>query len=256
MRTVRWSILFLACAFSVTAQQAPLEGPERQAVLRQLDASYYHPDNLASIECNVGLDFSSVIAALGGNADAAKSLSGISIKVKAARGEITKLEVSWPPDTKLNKEQMQQSLQQMVGGFFQMYWSVFAASIVTPPADAVSIEPRAGGGYTMHQRSNNMDTLASLDQDFLPNQLELHSAVMNGTMDFHFSASENPQPGDLRRITGLDVSQQVASSSMQIKIDLDYQRVDGLAIPHRVSMGLGRGMTVGMELTGCSVSRR
>jgi len=81
----------------------------------------------------------------------------------------------------------------------------------------------------------------------------LDSPAMNGTIDLHYVSSPKPVPGDLRRISSMDASEQIGNSTMNVTLSLDYQAVDGLYIPSHVSYNIGGAYSLSMDFSGCSV---
>ena len=75
---------------------------------------------------------------------------------------------------------------------------------------------------------------------------------MNGTIEPHYTSSPQPTPGDLRRISKMDVTEQIGTSTINTNLTLDYQEVNGFNIPKHVSFDLVGAYSLSFDFTGCS----
>jgi len=154
-----------------------------------------------------------------------------------------------------NKEQFEDGLKQMLGGFYQMYWNLVASSPIDNAAEITKIEPLPDGGAKVYSSSQNINVVIITDKERTPTHYTLDSPAMNGTIDLRFISSPKPTPGDLRRISSMDLTEQIGNSTMNVKLSLDYQAVGGFYIPRHVSYNLGGAYSLSMDFSGCSVSK-
>lgn len=121
--------------------------------------------------------------------------------------------------------------------------------------DTVRAERRDGGGYLLHFSAAGTNTSEEVGNDLVPIKLNVTSVAMNAEMTPHFSPSPSPVAGDLRRLTGLDVTTQIGSSTTNAGFTIEYQTIGGYHIPQRFSINVGGAYAVPVELIGCSVSK-
>ncbi len=231
---------------------------DRAKLFSDIDASYYHADDLVGLDCAVALDFASVLKQMGRqDTDAAmKVLSGVTIKVHAVRGESTGIDIAGFDRDFPGRESIESGFRQMFAGFFQMYWSL--AGPFVPPGESAKfqIEARAAGGHVFHANANGVGMTLAVDRDNVPAKALVNTAAMKVEMELRFAPPEDPKPGDLRRLSSLDFSQHVGTTNMNGRIGMDYQTVAGFHVPRQVSMGIGGSVTISAEFTGCSVTRK
>ena len=76
---------------------------------------------------------------------------------------------------------------------------------------------------------------------------------MSGTIDAHYLPSPHPVPGDLRRISGIDVDEHIGASTRKVSRHLDYQPLDTYFVPRNVSFDVIGAYTMAMNYSGCTV---
>jgi hypothetical protein len=219
--------------------------------------SYYHPDDLSALDCAVSIDWSAFFNALKLNvpADRLKAIQSVKIRVKGDRDKLPEFTFDWAGASLDTKQQVESSIQQMISGFYQMYWPMIASFPVKNPAEIKRIEPLANGGATAYIPSPNANLILTVDKDHLPIHYSFDSTAMKGTMNAEYTPSPNPMPGDLRRLTKSNVSEQIGTSAMNVNIDLDYQTIGGFNVPQHVTFGIPGAYSISMEFTSCSVSK-
>ncbi|HSR07484.1 MAG TPA: hypothetical protein VLM42_10055 [Bryobacteraceae bacterium] len=136
-----------------------------------------------------------------------------------------------------------------------MYWPFLGSSIVGGKKENLRIETRTGGGYVWHDGSQAMNMTLEIDQDNVPGKLSVDTPSMKATMEFHFAPPQDPKPGDLRRLTFLDFTEQVGTTSINGRLSLDYQDVGGFNVPRHLSLGIGGAYAVPVEFINCSLSK-
>jgi hypothetical protein len=245
----------LLIALSLSAQKPPIDMAK---LLSDIDASYYHADDLVGLDCGVALDFGSVLKQMGQQDPSAamKVLSAVTIKVHAVRGENTKIDIAGFDQAFPGRESIESGFRQMFAGFFQMYWSLAGPFVPADESAKFQVEARAKGGHILRANTNGTGMTLEIDGDNVPAKAMVDTAAMKVGMEMRFAPPKDPKPGDLRRLSSIDFSQHVGTTDMNGRIAMDYQTVDGIHIPRQVSMGIGGALTVSAEFTGCSVTRK
>ena len=226
-------------------------------ILAGISASHYHPDDLSSMDCGAVLDWGSVMKQLKQTApeDRMKVLDGMSVEVHAQRNKPAVVTVAWPKGEPKDKETIEQGARQMLAGYFQMYWPVFASAMKPSQADSVHIDARSDGGYTVHNATNSAESGFEVDRDLVPTNVFIKTPAMNVRSALTFTPSPNPVPGDLRWLTRMEANISIGTNTSSGTFDIDYQTVAGFHIPKHIAIGIGGAYTVPIELIGCSVSR-
>lgn len=219
-------------------------------------ASYYHPDNLTLIDCDLLVDWTAFYHSVKVDVDPdrLRSLQGLKIHSRAVRGRPLELHFDWTNGTIATQEQIESGMKQMVGGFYQMYWPMIAGPIVGPGDKLEQIESLPGGGEKTSTKSSGMNISMALDPNGAPTHYEFEGGAMAGKTDVTYMASPNPAPGDLRRIASMKIDEHIGTSTFNIDLKLDYQNVSGFSIPNRVSFGLIGAYTIDLQFSGCSAS--
>jgi hypothetical protein len=219
--------------------------------------SFYHPDEMSGLDCNISVDWPAFFSALKLNlaADRLKAIENLKIRTQAARGKKPDITFEWAGGALDNREQFEDGLKQTLGGFYQVYWSMVASSPISNAAELAKIEPMPNGELKVYTSSQNANLAITTDKERAPTHYRLDSPAMNGTIDLRYAASPKPVPGDLRRISSMDLSEQIGNSTMNVSLSLDYQAVDGFYIPRHVSYNIGGAYSMSMDFSGCSVSR-
>jgi hypothetical protein len=240
---------------SETRRQAETPPNDPALVAAAIRGSYYHPDAMAGLDCTISVDWPTFFSALKLNlaADRLKAIQNLKIRSHATRGKSPKITFEWTGGALDNKEQFEDGLKQTLGGFYQMYWNIVASSPISNASEIAKIEPLPDGGAKVYSSSQNINLVISTDKEKTPMHYTLDSPAMNGTIDLHYVSSPKPVPGDLRRISSMDASEQIGNSTMNVTLSLDYQAVDGLYIPSHVSYNIGGAYSLSMDFSGCSV---
>jgi hypothetical protein len=259
----------LAVPVSVTAQQAaassagtgkiPVKGLPVDAIkiVTAMKDSYYRPDDLSGLSCTVSVDWGSFFTATKQtpSADRLKTLQGVKIHSEAVRGQKTEVTFDWAGGTLDTKDQVEGGIKQMVSGFYEMYWPMMATFPIGNASEIKEIVPQADGGTLLSLPTEAMKVSFKVDKDNVPTNFSFDSAMMKGSADLSYQPSPNPIPGDLRRISGLKVSEVIGTSNINVDIGVDYQTVGGFHIPKHLNFGLGT-ISIGMDFSDCSVSKK
>lgn len=242
------------------AQQAGSAEPtatslDHAAMAAAIRGSYYHPDEMSTLSCNVSADLTALFASMKLNvpAERLKAIQGLNIRSQSVRGKSPVLAFKWTAGDLNDKEKLEDGLRQMLDGFDQIYWSLIASPPIDGAAEITKIEPHANGGAEVYSSSPNAKVVISVDKENIPTHYVLDIPGMNGTVDVGYTPSANPVPGDLRRITTLTTSERMGTSIINLKLDLDYQVVNGFYVPKHVMYDLGT-YSLSMQLSDCSAS--
>jgi hypothetical protein len=241
-------------ATKLTAGTLPGDPAKEAAAIRD---SYYHPDGMSGLDCDISIDwpafFSSMKAEIA--ADRLKTIQGLKVRAHAKRGKLTDLEFDWAAGPLDTKDQIENGLKQMVGGFYQMYWPMVASSPIASAADVSKVEPLPDGGAKVYTSSANTSVIMTVDKENTPTHYQMESPALNATFDAQYIPAAKPVPGDLRRISSLDVKELIGTSSINLGLALDYQAVEEFYVPRHISFNVSGAYSLTMELSGCTVTR-
>jgi hypothetical protein len=222
-------------------------------------ASYYHPDNLSALECNVSFDWSGVLHALSVDdlpPDRAKIIEGLKVRTRAMRNTAPEVTLNWsggdPPE---NKDRIETGIKQMISSFYQIYWQMMASPSLPVGASFAKVEPLEDGNVKSYVTQAVGSTEITIDKDRIPIHYSIENPAMNVIIDAHYTPSPKPVAGDLRRLTELDVSQQRGASTRNVEVILDYQAVDEVNVPQHVTFNVVGEFSIGMDFSGCSATK-
>lgn len=239
---------------AATAQNASYDKAKMAVAIRD---SYYHPDDLTSLDCAVSIDWAGFFSAMKLTlpADRMKVIEGLKIRSRAVRSKTPEFTFDWTTGPLDSSEQFVSGLKQMMGGFYQAYWPMIAGSPVKDATDISKVEPLPNGAAKVYSSAGDTKVVMTVDGESTPTHFTMESPAMNGTIDPHYVASPKPIPGDLRRISGLDVTEQIGTSTMSVKLTLDYQEVDGFYVPKHVAFDIAGAYSLPLEFSSCSASK-
>jgi hypothetical protein len=235
----------------------PLSPDQARALAAAVNATYYHPDGLAGLACAADIDWTSLSRSTTSPEAASrlKSLQGMTIQVHALRDQPAQVDVSWPQAAPANAASMENGVRQMLQGFFQSYWAMSAAPAIPPQAGSLTEQDRAQGGKVLHYAKDGVTMTEEIDRDDVPVKSTFENAMVKGSVDLHYSPSPHPKPGDLRRLTAIDISQQMGTSILNTNVTMDYQTVDGFDVPHHVVFVLPGSFSIPINFSNCSATK-
>jgi len=255
----------LGAQLSVATPQAPATAPSAAGTLPQdtgklaaaINGSYYRPDGISAIECDVAVDWAALFSALKQDAPPERlaALKGLKSHVTAARGKTPDFAFDWSSGTLGNKQQMEDGLKQTVSGFYQMYWPMFATPLFDSAESIGRVEAQPDGSAKVSSSGNGEHVVITIDQEARPTHWVLDGIAMKGTIDPHYTASSDPKPGDLNRISSMGVVQNIGTNKMSVELTVDYQPAGGFYIPKTVVFGITGAYAISMEFSGCSVTK-
>jgi hypothetical protein len=252
----RFAVFAIIIAVPVIAQQPSATTADALKLAADMRASYYHPDALRGLDCFVTLDFDNIFKQLGQpiSPEALRAANGVAIRTHAMRGQKPEVDLIWGQSASPARESLESAVRQLLGSVFGMYWTFIVSPLRPSPSDNIHVEAGTGGGHTFVD-NGNIRIRVEADRDNVPGRFQFETQVSKITLEAHYSPSPNPAPGDLRRMTSVDQSQQIGTSVTRVRLALDYQEVDGINIPHHVSYGVGGAFAVPVEFSGCSVTK-
>jgi hypothetical protein len=220
--------------------------------------SYYHPDNLSILECNVSFDWSGVMRALhidDVEPEQGKIIDGLKVRIRAARNAAAETTLNWSGGDPPNKDRIETGIRQLISSFYQIYWQMMASPSLPLNASFAKVEPLDDGSVKAHVIQSVGSTEITIDKDDIPIHYAVEYPSMNVLIDAHYTPSPKPVAGDLRRLTELDVSQQQGATSRKYEAILDYQPVGEFFVPQHVTFNVVGEFSVGMDFSGCSATK-
>jgi hypothetical protein len=258
------TLLFASAALGAFAQTssakraaASPDSPEAQAVqvARSIKASFYHPDQLAGLDCTVAVDWDASFKGQNVPPETLKVLKGLQIKAHSPRFAEAHLSFDWTDGRMDNAEQVTEGLKMSLGGFLDVvYWPVIASPPVPFSAEINRIEAGANGVMTIYSTHKGNSVITTIDRQGTPSRVVSDSEEKKTIYDFQFSPSPNPEPGDQQRLSGLDVREHMGDTDTHMQFEFDYQKLDSYYIPRHVHAVLVGSNVLDFELTGCTVS--
>jgi hypothetical protein len=222
-----------------------------------INSSYYHPDDLAQLNCDVSVNWDSMFKSLKLEvpADRLKIIQGLKLRSQAARGKAPEFAFDWTTGSVENKQQVEDGFKQMISGYYEMYWSSVAAPPVGKSDELKKLEPMPDGGTKAFFSNQNSSAIVTLDSEHTPTSVVSDTPIVKSSVNFHYKPSPKPVPGDLRRLADLDISAQMGTSTTNVTLGLDYQQVDGFNVPKHVSFNLVGAFSLEIEFSSCSIAK-
>lgn len=257
------TLLFASASLGASAQTshakrpAPPASPEDQAVqvARSIKASFYRPDPLQGLDCTIAVDWDASFKGQDVPLETMKVLKGLRIKAHSLRFSDAGLSLNWTAGRLDNEEQIIKGLKMSLGGFLDIvYWHVIASPPVPFSAEINRIEAGADGVTRVYSTHKGGSVVTTIDSHGTPSQVVSDSVERKTIYDFQFSPSPNPEPGDLRRLSGLDVREHSGDTDTHMQFVLDYQKLDSFYIPRHVHSTVVGSDVLDFELTECSVA--
>ena len=238
----------------IPARPLPIDQKKLAAAI---DDSFYHPDQLSAVKCAAVFDWSSFFTALKVKVPEERmhSIDGLQIHFTAVRGKRPDVKFNWVDGRPEGADQLEDGIQKIISGFYQMYWPLMAVNLVPDSSQLQRIEPQIDGTVKLFESDANNKVEIDLNKDSLPAHWAFESPGVNGTFDFEFADSPQKIPGDLRRISNLRVITHTGTNTMNVQIKLDYQSIDGFNIPQHIAYDIGGAYSIAVEFIGCSASK-
>ena len=236
-----------------TAATAPAGSKELAAKVK---ASFYHPDALPGLACTVTVDWSKMLSSMSTQVpdERIKALNALRIKVKALRNQQPDVTFSWensaPPE---GAEQMLSGMKRMIEGHFQTYWSILASSNTAEMVTEGKVTPQPDGGASVETSTGSIKVNMTVDKNGLPTRYAVEMGTTTATMEPHYANSPQPRPGDMRRVSELDVTQEIGANKMVVQENIDYQPVESYFVPQHLRVTVGGALTIPLEFSDCSV---
>lgn len=244
------------------SQAGPASGPpnkqlsaDAEKLAAKVLSSYYHPDKLPGLECDVTPDWQSFFASakLTVPPERLQQIEELKVHVRAVRDQNPEFNFNWTQARPANAGQIESGLRQMIDGFYQMYWPLFASPAIKYTAVISKIEPQPDGSTKVYESDPNAYVIMTVDKHGTPTHYTMQSPAMNGTVDPQYTPTPHPTHSDRRRITSVDATQQSGTSTTHVQVTVDYQPLDSYFVPKHVTYGLVGAYRMSMDFTGCSV---
>lgn len=233
---------------------ATLSARAEKLTAKVLD-SYYHPDKLPGLECNVMPDWPAFFASAKVAApNSMQAIEALKVHVRALRDQTPEFTFNWTQGRPRNAGQIEASLKQMIGGFYDVYWPLFASPAIQYTAVISKIEPQPDGTTKVYESDPNAYVVMTVDKHGTPTNYTMQSPAMNGVVVPHYTPAPHPVRGDRRRIASVDVSRQAGASTIEVQVSVDYQPLENYFVPKHVSYGRVGAYTLTMEFSGCSIT--
>ena len=215
--------------------------------------SYYHPDGLTGLDCTVVADWDIIAKKTGiaESGDRSKMLKGLIVNAHALRNRPVIVDIDWTNGSFSNKKVTEDELRTVIGRYFQMYWPFAGAAITPQPSDSIKAESRLGGGYILESTVGRKKLVTEVGEDRTPVRIIIDSPVLKGTITPSFSPSPQAVPGDLRRMTALDVAQQIGTQVFNLQMTMDYQTINGFHVPRHVAFAIEGALSMNLEFAAC-----
>ena len=217
--------------------------------------SYYHPDTLSALECNVSFDWSGVLRALHIDdlePEQGRIIDGLKVRTRAVRNTAAEVTLNWSGGDPPDKDRIDNAIKQMISSFYQIYWQMMASPSLPVSASFAKVEPLDDGNVKAYVTQAVGSTEITVDKDRIPIHYSFEYPAMNVLIDAHYTPSPKPVAGDLRRLTELDVSQKRGATTRQYEAILDYQPVNEFYVPQHVTFNVVGEFSIGMDFSGCS----
>ncbi len=230
---------------------------DAQKLTAKILSSYYHPDKLTGLECDVTPDwtgfFKSTRTTMSQNR--MKSIQALKIHVRAVRDHVPELAFHWTQGKFAGSDQVEQLLKQSIGRFYQVYWSMFASPALKYAAVISKIEPQPDGTTKVFESDPNAYVVMTVDKHDAPIHYTMQSPSANGVVDAHYTPSPHPSAGDRRRISEVDVTEQSGASTMKVEVSMDYQPLGAFFVPGHVSLSQVGAYTMPMDFSACRIAK-
>lgn len=227
----------------------------RTKLLTKIQGSYYHADKLPGLDCDMSVDWPASLSSAKLTVPPARmqALQALKVHVRALRGKQPDIAFDWTEVRIATADQVEAGMRQSIDSFFQMYWSMLASPIISSADQISKIEPQPDGSAKIIAAGPNSHTVISVGRNGVPTQYTFRTPVLSGTISPHYIPSPHPVAGDLRRISSVDVDDQIGVSSMKVSVSLTYQPVSTFFVPRRVTFDVVGAYALTMNYSSCSV---
>lgn len=232
-----------------------LSAQAKELTAKVLD-SYYHPDKLPGLDCGVTPDWPAFFASakVAVPPDSMQEIEALKIHVRTLRDRTPEFTFDWTQGRPSNASQIEASLKQMIGGFYNIYWPLFASPAIQYTAVISKIEPQPDGTTKVYESDPGAYVVMTVDKHGTPTNYTMQNPTMHGVVEPHYTPTPHQVKGDRRRITGVEVSKQIGASITKVQVSVDYQPLENYFVPKHVSYSRVGAYTMTMDFSGCSVA--
>lgn len=125
---------------------------------------------------------------------------------------------------------MSSGMEQMVTGFFET-WSQIMINPPLPGADNEYQMEESGGDFRFTAAAASTHVAVSMSHDFVIDSIEVKSPKLEGVVRPKFERREGALV-----LVGYDAKYKTDSASQQLAVKVEYQEVEGLALPRTITM--------------------
>lgn len=245
---------------------APAVAADRQDVLRQARRAYYslREQGLAEFRCGLQPNWETLLVELKTNDPAVykgtlAKLNEIRFSmVLASNGSVrlTHNEVTGM-DAEMDRGlgQIFGGMEQVVTGFFQT-WSPFVLTQPFPEIESEYELEDQGSRYRLSYKEGPADIVTIMAADFAISDLIVVTPEFKSRLQPQFSAGPK---GFLLNAYQADYRGSAPADATQLQVRIQYQEVQGLQLPSRLSLGGTQGgspFQLELAFTGCRATRR
>jgi hypothetical protein len=247
-------IVSLLVCVAVPAPAQKLSPEDRFAQAR---ATYYIPSGLASLRCDISIDWKNLLTHFGGKVVADDDpylhyLNSARLSVTDdLKGETT---LGWanigspPAGTEDAATKMRTGIEQIVRGFFQP-WNAYMNGAMVPPMDNNVTVTKVGSGFRIHE----VNTTGTLDEKYDSNLLLTEAHVISKYADAmaypKFANTANGRVVSVIRTT----YQTPAAPLTDITMTIAYVPVDSFQIPSTLKANYQKAGDIRLDFSSCTV---
>src|SRR5581483_1061743 len=158
--------MILSSGLVIRAQSTASQDPAK--VFEAIKGSYYHPDALPGLDCDVTIDWPAFLQQLKAPAEGAKAFEGLKMRSHALRDQTATVDFNWNGSAPAGSDQIQGGMRQMIGGFYQMYWPMIAKAPLQKASEISRLEPQTDGTLKVFTGKEGSSVILDLNKDMTP----------------------------------------------------------------------------------------
>jgi hypothetical protein len=249
----------------VVAQNQPNIPDAAEIIRKAHDAQYSLPkQGMKSFRCSITIDWDALYKDLGADSESSQTVLALlkKIRLKVAVGpdgssSLSRESDDAPPSAEIAErlQESQAGLDQMINGLLKT-WAVYMVESMIPQPDEKYHLELVDGKYLLTQSENGMDLAIDFDSNLKIARVSSKSSKQNG--EFRPTFESNPNGFVL---TGYVITfdPPVAGGTTKADVKIENQTVDGLELPHLVSIKLpykDASMNVHLTFSDYQVTRK
>jgi hypothetical protein len=244
----------LVCAI-VPATAQKLSPEDRFAQAR---AMYYIPSGLASLHCDISIDWKYMLLHFGGRqvADDDPYLHYLNSARLSVTDDLTgETTLSWanigspPTGAEDSATKMRTGIEEIVRGFFQP-WNAYMNGAMVPPFDNTVTVTKAGSGFRIHEITTGGTLDEKYDSNLLLTEAHVISKYTNAMAYPKFANTANGRVVSVIRTT----YQTPAAPLTDITMTIAYVPVDSFQIPSTLKANYQKAGDIRLDFSSCTVN--